>query len=577
MLKKLQKICFRKINYYSLILIIVASTAWSTTMVKSGYAYTYGLGFWGANGHDGIWHIAVIESLLRGSLNMPIFSGEPLQNYHLGFDIIIAVLHKLTFIPVITLYFQLVPILMSLGIGYAVYRFVLNWKKSHLAAFFSTFFVYFGGSLGWIITLIKTGSFDGESTFWSQQSISTLINPPFALSILIIFVGLNSMLNGVSHTDKKSLTMSTLLFGILISIKVYAGILVLFALFCSGMYKAVIAKKGINVLKIFSGALIVSLIVFLPFVNLNTTTIVWSPFWFLETMMQLSDRVGWEKFGAAMVNYKLAGNWINGLIFYGFSLVLFIVGNLGTRIIGLGYITTRLFPKNKTDFIDIFMISLILLGIIFPLFFVQSGTPWNTIQFFYYVQIFAGVFAGIELATLINKKTVISVVLGLCVILFTLPTTITTLLYVYIPHRPPAMLPLDELSALKYLSRQEEGVVLTYPFDQKAASDAISNPPRPLYLYESTAYVSALSKHDVYLEDEVNLNITGYDWPARRKEVDVFINTLNQNDAQDFLRRNNIKYIYWVNGQRAKLGETQLGLIKIFENKSVNIYKVINQ
>ena len=89
-------------------------------------------------------------------------------------------LENVTFIPIHTLYFQIIPPILALGIGLFVYWFTLTWKKSKLAAFWATFFTYFGGNFGWIVTLIKDGRIGGESIFWSQQSISTLLNPPFA-------------------------------------------------------------------------------------------------------------------------------------------------------------------------------------------------------------------------------------------------------------------------------------------------------------------------------------------------------------------------------------------------------------
>src|SRR5258708_35896011 len=83
-------------------LIILGTITWSWTMVKSGWFYSSlgvngsGLGFWGANGHDGVWHIALAESLARGSFYMPVFAGSMLQNYHIGFDFILALLHRIT-------------------------------------------------------------------------------------------------------------------------------------------------------------------------------------------------------------------------------------------------------------------------------------------------------------------------------------------------------------------------------------------------------------------------------------------------------------------------------------------------
>ena len=44
--------------------------------------------------------------------------------------------------------------------------------------------------------------------------------------------------------------------------------------------------------------------------------------------------------------------------------------------------------------------------------------------------------------------------------------------------------------------------------------------------------------------------------------------------ARKFLKDNDISYIYWVKPQRAVLGDLQLNLTNVFENKTVVIYKV---
>jgi len=166
-------------------------------MVKSGWIYPYGMGFWGANGHDGIWHLSLVESLSRGSLAMPMFAGEVIKNYHLGFDLILAGLHRLTGIPVVNLYFQIAPPVLALLIGFLTFKLTRN--------LWSVFFVYFGGNWAWILG-------KGESTFWSQASISTLINPPYALSLVVILLGLILL-------DKKRYLLAGLIFGLLVQIK----------------------------------------------------------------------------------------------------------------------------------------------------------------------------------------------------------------------------------------------------------------------------------------------------------------------------------------------------------------------
>jgi hypothetical protein len=508
------------------------------------------MGFWGANGHDGIWHIALAESLSKGSLGMPIFSGFKLQNYHIGFDLIIAIIHKITSIPISNLYFQVLPPILSLLIGFLVYRFVSSWTKSYGAAFWSTFFVYFGGSFGFLIG-------GGESAFWSQQGVSTLINPPFALSLVLLLGGMILLLKENEKHNFWNILFSILCFGVLIEIKVYAGLLALGGLFVAGIFSLIKNHKS-SIIKIFIFTLVISILIYLPLNNSSVGLITWQPLWFLEQLM--GDRIGWSRFYSAMMTYKSGHILFKGIAAYSVAFAIFLIGNLGTRAI-------LFFKKIKLDPINVFIYSIVTAGIVIPTLFLQKGTSWNTIQFFYYSLFFGSILAGV----VISKMKPILIFL---LVAATLPTTIIALKDVYVPARPPAMLAQDELSALDFLSGTTDGVVLTYPYDADKAEAAIVNPPRPLYLYTSTAYVAAYGKHQTFLEDEINLDITGYPWQARRDELLLWYKETDPLIARKFLSDNNIKYVYLLRGQSAALDGNFLGLTEIYNNSTVTIYQV---
>lgn len=562
-----------------LVLLVLGTLSWALTMVKSGLPSKYGLGFWGANGHDGIWHLALAGQLAKGHYVMPVFAGVPLHNYHIGFDLLLASLHRLTSLSLVTLYFQVLPPLLAFAIGVLTHRFVVAWRKSWYAANWAVFFVYFGGSFGWLVNLFHGQLAGGESMFWAQQAVSTLINPPFALSLVLLLIGLLALQKYLVKPNLISYISSVVVLGILIQVKVYAGLLVLAGLVLAGVFDF-LRRRTLRLLKIFVGVFAVLLALFISTLKTGTSLIVFQPFWFLENMMGLSDRLNWPRFFSAMVNYRLAGNWLKAALAYTVAFFIFWYGNFGTRLFS-EYFAYRVVVKKRADALSVMLYTIVIAGGVVPLFFLQTGTPWNTIQFLYYSLFFGGILAGVAVADVVGTKwesvkllgSKVSA-LGIAVIVLTMPTTLLTLHEVYLPARPPASLPADELAALKFLSEQPEGVVLTYPFDKTKAEAAIANPPRPLFLYDSTAYVSAFSGKQTFLEDEVNLTITNYEWQGRRSAIEQFYVETDQGLARKFLQDNRIKYVYWVDGQRALLGESQLGLTKIYENSSVNVFEV---
>ncbi|KKU55093.1 MAG: hypothetical protein UX78_C0026G0003 [Candidatus Amesbacteria bacterium GW2011_GWA2_47_11] len=475
------------------LLILIGTLAWSATMVKSGLVYPFGMGFWGPNGHDGVWHISLAENLSRGNLNMPIFAGAKLQNYHLGFDLILATVHKLTAVPVSVLYFQILPPLLAVLIGLAAYYWVRLWTQNDICAWWSVFFIYFGGSFGWLVSWVRTGQLGGESMFWSQQAISTLVNPPFALSILLLLIGLIGLVGYQQTSSPRYFWMTSLAFGLVGFVKIYAGVIAL-----SGL--SLLAFRHRRLLPVFFISLTLFLVLFLPLNRNSSQLLVFQPGWFLETMMGLPDRFNWPRYYSAMTNYRLAGDWFRAVPAYAVALIIFILGNFGTRILAFLRLKS---PQNSA--VNLFLWQGIALGLIFPMLFLQAGTPWNTIQFFYYTQFFAAILAGIfigRLPEIIKNRKILFTIYSL-LFTFTLPTSIDTLRH-YLPSRPPAKISTEELEALKFLRRQPAGVVLTPPFDRGAAENTVLSPPRPLYLYESTAYVSALAQNKIayiYLPD----------------------------------------------------------------------------
>ena len=485
-----------KFNCFSLIVFFAGVLLWSLTMVRNGLNYPYGVGFWGANGHDGIWHIALAESLARGNLDNPVFSGFVLKNYHFGFDLILALLNRVTTIPVSFLYFQILPIIFSILIGTLVYKFVYEWRRSTNESLWASFFVFFGSSFGFVVTYLRDRIITGESMFWSSQSVSTLINPPFALSLIFILSGLIILMKYLKNPSLKYFILVALMFGLLIQIKVYAGLLVLGGLFVVSIYN-ISFKRNPKILYLFFSSLLISMLLFIPFNKEASGSIQWQPFWFLETLMSYSDRLGWEKFYSAMTTYKMGKIWFKGIIFYGISFAIFIIGNMGLRIIGFDFVVRILKRKEKINDVIIFIFSILTAAVLIPMFFVQRGTPWNTIQFFYYYLFFFSILAGISTSLLLEKlKYVFKIYLLSLLILFTLLGVWSTMQH-YLPLMPQAKISTLEMEALDFLKNQSQGIVLTYPFDVVMSKEAESNPPRPLFLYESTAYVSAFSQKSV--------------------------------------------------------------------------------
>lgn len=536
----------------------------------SGQIYSFGLGLWGPNGHDAIFHLSVISSLKDSltSLSHPQLSGFFLKNYHLGVDWLLALVSKLTGLSPAILLFRWLPIILVTVIVSQVIKLLTNWKYSNLAIKLALFLAFLAGSFGFIFTFITSGNpFAGESLFWMNQSVSIFLNPPFALSIalLLIFLNLYSAKDrspGVGsrlrHSPGVKFVTLVLIGGLLAQVKVYAFILLLLAL--------LVLKE----LKLLIGIGLVGLVLSLPTLGLDGSPFMFAPLWFPKSLIAAQDKLNWQKLAQAWQVYEVNNVYIKLFIVNLLALVIYLLGNLGTRVIGLLNILKDRSPGVRSV---VLVKLIILLGLIIPLLFIQANNPWNTIQFSYYSLFFLSFFTAQELATWFSSKSHKPWVLlagGLLFLVLTLPTTVGTLKDYLTPYSA-SKISFTELSALEFLQTQEKAVVIS-PLFSKAKANRFPA-PKSLYAYTTTAYISAFSGQTEYLSDLINLNITGFNYQERAKNTQRLFNTQDFTWVKNFLEEENITYVYQTPIGSLQFNPSKACLSPIFESGEITIYK----
>ncbi|MEK7536295.1 MAG: hypothetical protein AAB559_00750, partial [Patescibacteria group bacterium] len=175
---KLIKINFNIRSLVVLVVFVIGIIGQLAVIAPSGIYKSGDLVFWSAHGHDGTWHIALMEEMKKGwPLENPIFAGTPLKNYHFFSDILPAMVSKYTNISNFNLYFRIFPFFYSLFLGASVFYLTKKLTKnfsasiSYFACIWATIFTYFAGSFGYLIG-------KGESVFWATQIQSSSGNPP---------------------------------------------------------------------------------------------------------------------------------------------------------------------------------------------------------------------------------------------------------------------------------------------------------------------------------------------------------------------------------------------------------------
>ncbi|MFA7301137.1 MAG: hypothetical protein WC069_02420 [Candidatus Shapirobacteria bacterium] len=512
-------------------------------VIRSGTNIGSGIGFWGPNGHDGVWHLSLINHISNPFvINMPIFSGEILKNYHPFFDILIAYISKITAINSSLLLFQIFPIISTILYLYLSYNIGKLVTKSDKGGIILMILNTLNNSFGWVINLFRNNNFEGESLFWAMQSPSNQLNPPYVLSLVLLLSLIYILLS------KKNILYVYPILILLPIIKAYSAI----PAFIIFLFYVIKTKKHFNVLFL---SLLFSIILFLQFNKNSSSLLIWQPFWFIRSLFESTDKLYLPRFAA------LAHSTIfKQTIFYLIGIPIFFIGNFAFRLLSV------LKPIPKSWFSLSLITSITILSLI-PLFFVQSGTSWNTIQFIYY----AIFLLNIPLAYFLSHTNFIFPLIIISIQILPLIASFPQ----YIGKNPPAYISNNEIECLNYLRQQPPSNILTYPYDAYIKDKMQA--PIPLYAYTTTSYVSAYTNQTTYLEDEMNLANSGYAWQLRRSNSEKFFKQQNQFQDRGFLLNNKIDYVYLTGIQTFKtvLDTKNLYLNLSYQNDNCQIFKVI--
>ena len=409
-----------KLDTIVILFVLASSILFSLTMVLSGrFGETVHLA--GVNSHDGLWHFALINELKQNfPPNVPTFSGVPLQGYHYFSDFIIAQTSNVTGLSPMSLYFRLYPVLIAFLWGSGAYIVVKKWTQNRVTALFSVFLSFFGGSFSYFLVLAGQTGFSMDDAFGMTQPATSLVNPQFSISIVFVLLFLYSLLNYQETRRKCWLIPMALVTGGITMFKVYAGMIILFGM---GLF---VGLEGIHKRVFPILAFVISLVLFYLtywMVNSSAGSLIWAPLWAPHKV--LIDNLPWYGYEEKQYTYSNLGV-IKGLVeIEVYGLTVFIVGSLGTRVIGLA-LALFIFikrPRWPSLFASTLLgMTVVSLGI--PLFFIQTGKVFEIIQMSWYFLFFCSMFAAVGLGWLFSRKFsgVLKIILIIIFALLTLPS-----------------------------------------------------------------------------------------------------------------------------------------------------------
>ncbi len=566
-----------KINnkLFFIVVLLVGIGGQVAVNAPSGFPYKDGIYFYSSHGHDGVWHVSLMGEMHKNTFPFqnPELAGAKLQNYHFFADLLMSEFSRLFYFSSLDIYFRFMPVVFSLLLGLSGFIFLRAWSKSETAGIWAMIITYFAGSFGYLLYIPTHKSLGGEAIFWVSQTQSVLGNPPHAAAFIIITVFLFTLLKYLNSRKFLYFILCVIFGGAVIEFKVYAGVLILGGLLILGIFEALF-KKVFGTLLLFFSTLMLALGIYLPNSANSQDFLIWQPWWYIRTMVVASDRLNWLDLELKRQTYIAENNWKRVFQVEATAFLIFLLGNLGMRILGFWAVTLQIRQNIFKNSFNLFFLVITLVSFLIPVLFLQKGVAWNSIQFNQYFLLLFGFLAAISIPKILElfKGKGAKILISAAIILLAVPTQLG-LLWQFYSNKPLSKISNEELEALDFLKKQQEGIVLVAPFNSYER-DKYKNPPIPIYAWYDTGYVAAFSGKQTLISDEEQVNIMGYEVGNLLKEREEIFKTSDERLINEFVKKYNVSYIYLAWEQKFAAGIDKISLDTIFQNKDARVLRV---
>ncbi|EKD94134.1 MAG: hypothetical protein ACD_27C00032G0012 [uncultured bacterium] len=503
-----------KFRFVTGLVIAVACVTQLLTVMPSGSRLCQGdrCGdyYWGAHEHDGIWHLALINSTFgQAKTEFPTMAGEKLRGYNALLDSVLGQVKLLTHFEAKTLYFKVVPLLWLAAMIWVWSRFAKSYRTSRWYQAALLFFIFFGNSFSYWLRLAHEGRMDGASGLLSMQSPQMLTNIQFALSLP--FLGIMLILMQLAKRKWWQNAVLAVLPTVMLGLKFYGGVIamVMVGVFALFELKKKAWREGLGIIGLAGVMFIAGMWYFYQPLGqaVNTQILSWQPLQTMHPIIEEAGLVYWPQI--ASLRNILANQGIGWrlVLIEVVTFGLFVILNWGTRVIG--------FYRKQWRTVDGVILSGIVAGLFLNLGFVQRGEWWNTVQFLYYATFLTNIWAADVLVTIAGWRKW-GVIAAVAIVALTLPNAIDTV-RIFSSYPPQSFVSDEEKKVLAAIAAEPAGTVLALPLAPKAIPD--EGLPWPLYSRFDTAYVAAYTGKTTYLNDLVQLRLTGIDYQERLAKI----------------------------------------------------------
>jgi hypothetical protein len=523
----------------------------STQMLSifgSGLRFSDGIGLFGANALDGVMHLGFIQEMTqRFPPQEPGAIGFAVINYHLWSDVVMAELARIFYLPVTHLFFQYMPIYISLLTVLALYILIKIWGGTRSVANWALFLFFFAGDTAYVFMLALHRIF-GFYTPAIDNGMTQFLNVPHTFAKLIFLCSLMTLTIWLHRRTKAWGLLTVILMGTLVGFKVYFGIFAAlgFSLVVGAQlihdFAMHVKKKGFynsvknallnNSFSLFLVLLFAALsaLIYFP-INKGAGGLFYSPLEWPRLFLgqdYLNFNIWWLRKQVYEAHHNIPALLALDLFAIGVCLICV----YGTRL--LGFIPSMGITKKIPWQIHIFFYPTMIIFTLLGLYTLQTSGLFNVFNFFIVAVIGLSIFAAFWLAEIQKRKTIIGYLFLIIFVLLSIPRPLYEIFHMiekYAKHDFALVIRPDEEQALQYLRTQT-------PVDSVVQSH-IGN------VKDSQApYISYFSNRSSYLAGISMIESHGQPIESRRKELKSIFSGGAEEELATQLGKYQIRYLY---------------------------------
>ena len=557
---------FSRRNAYAIAIILVGSVSQLVAIFPSGFRWKEGIKFFGNNGQDGIMHISYIQSIVQQfPPHEPGLAGFTIRNYHYWTDMVLADLSRVWGIPVVHLFFQFIPLYISLLVGIAAYCLVISWGGTRKMALWFLFLLYFASDAAYLV-LIALGKPIAFNTPAIDSGVLQFLNMPHMVAKFVFLASLITFQKWLKERKIWFGIITILLFSSLFGFKVYFGIFAAIGIVFVGIayfVRSVLQKQSYKSAVAFSIYIVIfgilSALIFLPH-NYGAGGLVYV---YLEWPRSLlgSGSIDWREWWLRRQVYEAAHNIRNLVALDVIAVFIAFTSIYGTRL--LGFILTPKLVKFLGYEKLLFLLPPLLLFHLLGLFTIQSSGGVNVYNFFSVSSVILILFTSFIISRI--KYNFVGVVLLIVFVTFTIPRSISEVWQgvAKVSSSDFRLISNDEIESLNYLSKNS----LKNEIVQ-------SNPANPLD--RETPYVAFFSQRKSFLAGGGLLKTHNVNISQRSRDLEEIFKSDQIVDFVTKMKQREISFIYLQKTpeQQLKFAVDRAYLKPVFENKTTIVLQL---